>query len=277
MQLKLIYPRWGSDHIPWKKFLNDIKEAGFAGVEIGIPESRIERGRILDMIKDHDLEFIAQHWETQSHSYQDHLKSYQYHLQRLADCKPILVNSHTGKDYFSPKENLQLIETGQEIEKSTGVPITHETHRSRFSYAAHVCKSYLDESKELKLTADLSHWCCVSESLLEDQEETVKQAIRHTYHIHARVGSSQSPQVIDPRDNRYEPELNQFKSWWKSMLLQAIQDGREWITVTPEYGPSPYALYQPLGDKLLGDQWGINHFIAEEIKKIHRELSFTSK
>ncbi|GGZ13072.1 hypothetical protein GCM10007049_01040 [Echinicola pacifica] len=275
MKLKLIYPRWGNDHIPWKKFLKEVKEAGFHGVEIGIPQSKTERDRVLGLIKDLGLDFIAQHWETQSSNFHEHLNSYKHHLIRLAECQPLLINSHTGKDYFSPEYNLQLIDIGHEIEIRTGVPITHETHRSRFLYAAHMGQTYLKGHDSLKLTTDLSHWCCVAESLLEDQPEAVEQAILHTYHLHARVGSSQTAQVIDPRDPRYATELEQFKSWWKSILTNAWNANREWMTVSPEYGPAPYALHSPFSDLPMGDQWEINLFISDEVKKIHQEISDT--
>ncbi len=66
-------------------------------------------------------------------------------------------------------------------------------------YAAHVTKQYIEKYPELKLTLDISHWCNVHESLLQDQQDTVNKALDRTEHIHARIGHQEGPQVNDPR------------------------------------------------------------------------------
>ena len=265
MQLTFIYPRWGSSDLPWAHFLNKIKNAGYQGVEIDLPLENTKKNEICSILKDLELDFVGQHWETKEEDFTKHREHYKRHLYNLVEANPLLVNSHTGMDFFSFSENANLIEMAHEIELETGVPITHETHRSRFSFAAHVCLPYLEEYPFLKLTADLSHWCCVAESMLENQPKAVQKAIAHTYHIHARVGSSQSPQVIDPRDGNYKAELDVFTQWWGLMIKNAEAINRSHITITPEYGPPPYALYKPHTQNLQGNQWEINNFIREKI------------
>ncbi|WP_420322362.1 sugar phosphate isomerase/epimerase family protein [Flagellimonas sp.] len=266
MELKFIYPRWGSAHIPWPEFLKKVKECGYAGVEIDLPLGK-EKQEILSILKDFELDFVGQHWETKATDFETHKEQYKRYLYNLVEGEPLLINSHTGMDFFSFDENAALLSSAFDIEKETGTPITHETHRSRFSFAAHVCRKFLDAFPELKLTSDFSHWCCVAETLLENQLETVELAIKHSFHIHARVGSSQSAQVIDPRSDTYAMELTQFKKWWKQMLLNGQEMGRKYITITPEYGPEPYALLHPNTKQLLADQWEVNQFIKEEIIK----------
>ncbi|HUH47795.1 MAG TPA: hypothetical protein VLZ54_11620 [Arenibacter sp.] len=215
MQLKFIYPRWGSAAIPWPVFLNKVKEAGYHGVEIDLPLDKSKKNEICSLLKDLELEMVAQHWETKEVDFTKHREMYKRHLYNLVEAQPLFVNSHTGMDFYSHTQNSALIEMAHKIEEETGVIITHETHRSRFSYAAHACLPYLEEYPFLKLTSDLSHWCCVAESLLENQTYSVQKAIKHTHHVHARVGSAQSPQVIDPRDENYKNELDIFNDWWR--------------------------------------------------------------
>lgn len=272
MDIKFIYPRWGSADVDWKFFLQNVKVNDYCGVEIDLPFNTIEKSDILLMLKDFKLEFIAQHWQTKDSDFNRHKEKYKRHLYNLAEARPLLINSHTGMDFFSFKQNAELIEMAQKIEEETKVTIAHETHRSRFCYAAHICFKYLEEFPFLKLTSDLSHWCCVAESLLENQKEALQKAIQHTYHIHARVGSSQSPQVIDPRDLTYAEELNQFKKWWLSMIANATSQNRDYISITTEYGPFPYSLYLPNTKESLGNQWEINQFIKNEIKDVLRKL-----
>jgi hypothetical protein len=44
-------------------------------------------------------------------------------------------------------------------------------------FAAPVAKQFIEKNKDLKITFDVSHWCNVSESLLQDQEENVMLAL----------------------------------------------------------------------------------------------------
>ncbi|WP_339707073.1 sugar phosphate isomerase/epimerase [uncultured Kriegella sp.] len=266
MQLKFIYPLWGSAHLELNDFLKKVKKAGYAGIEMDLPLEKKSKEEIVEMVADHGLELVAQHWETKNVNFAEHKAKFERHLYNLAEVEPLFINSHTGLDFFSFAQNAELIELAFSIEQSTGVAITHETHRSRFSFAAHICQSFLKEYPSLKLTSDFSHWCCVAETLLENQEQAVDLAIAHSFHVHARVGSTQSAQVIDPREARYAAELIQFKAWWKRMVGNAAAQGRSFISITPEYGPYPYAQYLPHTNNLLADQWEINQFIRSEIE-----------
>ncbi len=276
MQLKLIYPQWGSAHLKWSHFLKKVKDVGYDGIEIPLPLVKKEKEQIISMVGDYGLEIVAQHWQTKAGDFKTHKTQYLEQLINLAESTPLLVNSHTGMDFFNYDQNAELIQLGLDVEQEYGIPITHETHRSRFSYAAHACKSYLKDFPNLKLTADFAHWTCVAETLLENQTEAVALAIEHTYHIHARVGSAQSPQVIDPTDERYADELAQFKKWWRAMIKNAKQKGRDYITIAPEHGPYPYATHLPHSDVLLADQWNTNQFIRQEIENDCQDLCESS-
>ena len=264
MELKFIYPRWGSAAIDLPLFLDNIKKNGYQGVEIDLPLNASKK-EIAALLKDFEMDFVGQHWETKETNFIKHKEKYKRHLYNLAEESPLLINSHTGMDFFSFEQNSELIELAFAVENETGIVITHETNRSRFSFAAHVSARYLKAYPLLKLTSDFSHWCCVAETLLENQKETIDLAIQHTYHLHARVGSAQSPQVIDPRANTYNVELSQFKKWWLAILKNAQDNDRSFLTITPEYGPLPYALLHPETNALLADQWEINQFIKTEL------------
>ena len=265
MNLKFIYPRWGSSELTWPIFLSKVKEAGYHGVEIDLPINLLKKQKICSLLNDFELDFVAQHWETKEVNFAKHKDKLKRHLYNLAETRPLLINSHTGMDFYSRKQNGILIEMAHQIEEETGIAISHETHRSRFSFAAHSCLPYLEEYPFLKLTSDFSHWCCVAETMLENQTSAIQKAIKHTYHIHARVGSPQSPQVIDPRDENYKNELGQFLKWWGDMLKNAIVTERTYMTVAPEYGPYPYSQYWPNTQMSMGNQWEINQFIRKEI------------
>ena len=268
MEVKFIYLEWGSADLDLSVFLKKVKEAGYDGVELGLPLDENERDTITQKVGEAGLTLVSQHYHTDHSDFKEHKASFEKYLRSLAEAEPLLINSHTGKNYFSFSQNAELLRIALNIEKEYGVVITHETHRSRFSFAAHVCKSFLEEFPSIKLTADLSHWCNVAESMLRDQKEAVRKAIDHTHHIHARVGSTQTAQVIDPRDGNYAAELDIFKKWWAKMYISAKERGLPFITITPEYGPAPYSFYKTGTKEPIADQWEVNQFIRKEIEEL---------
>ena len=70
----------------------------------------------------------------------------------------------------------------------------------------------------MKLIADFSHFCVVSESNLEDQKELLERVLPNIKHIHARVGFEQSPQVNNPFAPEWENHLNRYMNWWKKII-----------------------------------------------------------
>jgi len=91
----------------------------------------------------------------------------------------------------------------------TGIEVLHETHRARCLHTPWRTFEILCERPETKLVFDMSHWCNVCESLLDDQEETLLGLLPAIRHIHARVGHSQGPQVSDPP----EPAESVIEPW----------------------------------------------------------------
>jgi hypothetical protein len=117
--------------------------------------------------------------------------------------------------------------------------------------------------QELQLTLDISHWCNVAESLLQDQGMAVQKAIARTAHIHARVGFEQGPQVFDPADTASVDALNFHLQCWDKIIDRYKQDKRGLLTITTEFGPSPYMPGRQPEDK----QWEYNLYMLKLLKK----------
>jgi hypothetical protein len=188
-------------------------------------------------------------------------------MYSLVSLKPLFINSQTGKDYYTMEQNVSLIKLANDITKETGVEILHETHRGKWSFAAHITHLYLQTAPQLKITLDISHWCNVAESLLEDQEDAVQAAIAQTHHLHARVGFNEGPQVIDPRSPENETILNKHLQWWDSLIALKKQQKTKSFTITPEYGAPPYQQIMPYTGEFLGNQWEINCWMKDLLKK----------
>ena len=169
---------------------------------------------------------------------------------------PNFINSHTGKDHFSFEENCLVIEAIESFSVQNNIPVYHEIHRGRFTFHSATTLSYLEEYPQLKLVGDLSHWCVVSESMLQDQEYILDKIIPHIKHIHARVGFEQAPQVINPFAPEWKSYLDQYLVWWQRIINEhAIMDA---YTITPEFGPYPYMPQNPLSKKPLANQYELN-------------------
>ena len=217
-----------------------------------------------------ELELIAQQYlpplkETFS-EYMERLSAYMLHLISF---DPLLINSHTGKDYFTFEENCQVLDYINSLSKKHKVDIIHETHRGRFLFSTFTARDYFTKYPDLRITADFSHWCCVSESLLEDQQDIVKEAISRTDHIHARVGFENGPQVNHPMAPENNKALKAHLHWWKDIAIDKMKKKKD-LSITTEFGPYPYMQHLPFVNQPIADQWEINLAMK---KKFRRRVS----
>jgi sugar phosphate isomerase/epimerase len=267
MRVLVFAPHWGSNELAPEVFIARVLEAGFDGIEMSLPLDAYERDNWVRLVKDAGLGLIAQQWETVFHARFDaHREALATYLNNACAARPLLVNSHTGKDFYTREQNHDLIALADAISREHGVPVVHEIHRSRFSGHPMLLLPYLAELPRLELTADLSHWCCACESLLEDQEATLAATLPHVRHIHARVGHAQGPQVGDFRAPESQAALEQHLSWWDRIVRLRELAGATSLTMTPEFGPSPYTPSLPYSQALVSDPWELNVAMMKLLK-----------
>lgn len=254
-------------------FIDKVLSAGYEGIEIFLPPATGSFTKeFIESMEDlrsrnPGFIFIAQQLTAPDNdSVDQYINRMEKSLLELAAYQPSFINSHTGKDYFSFDDNCRVIEATLNISSKTGVKILHETHRGRFSFHAATLLPYLEKFPEMELVGDFSHFCTVSESLLQDQKEIIKQIIPHVSHIHARVGHEQSPQVADPFAPEWENHLTLFKNWWQQIIDYKKENGWNHFTITPEFGPAPYMPLVPFTQQPLGNQWEINYKVTHYLK-----------
>ena len=258
-EVLIFAPHWGNAHLNREAFIGKVLEAGFDGIEMSLSMDVAERDAWTAAIDDAGLKLIAQQWETVFHSdFAAHKQAMDNLLRNASAAKPLFVNTHTGKDFYSHAQNNELLDLADKITAETGITIVHEIHRSRFSGHPMLLLPYLEQRPQLALNADLSHWCCACESLLEDQTHILEKVFPHVRHIHARVGHSQGPQVNDFRAPEHAAALQQHLSWWDAIINQQRASGKQQITLTPEFGPSPYTQSLPYTNQVVSDAWELN-------------------
>ena len=138
-----------------------------------------------------------------------------------------------------------------------------ETHRGRYSYSPWLMRDVLLALPELRITADFSHWCVVSERhVLDEEPELLALAARHVHHIQPRVGYNQGPQVPDPRAPEYADALAAHERWWDALWDGMEARGYTSFTATPEFGPDGYLQCAPFTRKPVADLWELNTWIG---------------
>ena len=180
--------------------------------------------------------------------------------------RPLYINCHSGRDYFTFDQNKTFIDHTIKLSEKTGIIICHETHRSRMLFAAPVGRQYIEKVPGLRITFDVSHWCNVSESLLQDQPETVQLTLPRVDHIHARIGHPEGPQVNDPRAPEWDAAVKAHFDWWDKIVEGKKKSGSR-LTILTEFGPPDYMPTLPYTREPLADQWAINVHMMQLLRK----------
>lgn len=262
-QLKVLATNWGFNG-SIDEYCAKVKKEGYDGIEIWWPLEKKDQDALFAALKLNQLEvgFLTAGHES---NYEKNFASFKNMIAAAATNalqKPLYINCHSGRDYFTYEQNKTFIEHTIQLSKETGIKICHETHRSRILFAAPVARHYIETIPGLRITFDVSHWCNVSESLLQDQQETIDLTLPRVDHVHARIGHPEGPQVNDPRAPEWKDAVAAHFAWWDKIVETKKQAG-DVLTVLTEFGPPDYMPTEPYTRKPLADQWAINVYMMK--------------
>ncbi len=267
MKILFCCPQWGYEHLDTEEFFIKVKEAGFDGVDTWLPENPVQRKRFVRLLQEYGLLMVAHQYQAKGNTITDFCRSLEYYLNICMESQPMLINSHSGHDHFTLAEQLSVVDTAAAFAESHGIRIAHETHRGRINFSPGNFRELAQLRPQMKITADLSHWVCVTESYLENFNSELVAAIKKTIHIHARVGFSQGPQIPDPRSVFWKKEVDFFLKLWVDIINFQHSIGATAFTITPEFGPPPYMWSNLIDQSPVADQWAINIFMKDLIKE----------
>jgi sugar phosphate isomerase/epimerase len=251
------------------EFCKKIKAAGYDGIEVWWPTKLEDQKLLFEALKKHKLQvgFLCGGSDS---NFDLHFNQFKTDLEAATNNeyqKPLYINCHSGKDFFSFEENNKIIALTAAQEQKTGIKIYHETHRGRMCFAAHTTRQFLEKNPKMELTLDISHWTNVHESMLENQKETIELALNRTSHIHARVGHEEGPQVNDPRAPEWKYALDKHLQWWDRVIENKEKAGAKRITFLTEFGPPSYLPTLPFTNLPVANQWEINVYMLNLIRK----------
>ncbi|QDU72663.1 sugar phosphate isomerase/epimerase family protein [Mucisphaera calidilacus] len=240
MELQIFRHLWGVPD-PLDVCIPRFVKAGYDGIECASAE-KLPQGVTTDdlrgAIETHNLAYLAQTFTT-GDSVAEHVASFRAELDRVLPLNPVRIGCHSGWDRFPLKDAIDLYRELVRIEADLGIPVGHETHRSRIFYNPWTTRDVLMEVPEVKLVCDFSHWVCVCERIPEEPEVFALAADR-CMHLHARIGYAEGPQVTDPDAPEFAAERAAHEAWWQQIWAVQQERGESVTTVTPEFGPPPY-------------------------------------
>lgn len=266
-QLKILATEWGFPGT-LDEYGAKVREAGYDGIEIWWSLDPQRQKAIFDMLAKYHLEvgFLCAGSESDPAA---HLATFKAMVEGAARNKvqrPLYINCHSGRDWFSYEQNKPFFDFTIALSKETGIRIVHENHRSRILYSAPVARHFIETIPDLRMTFDVSHWCAVHETLLEDQAQTVQMTLDRVDHIHARIGHQEGPQVNDPRAPEWKAAVDAHFAWWDVVLRRKKERG-EVMTILTEFGPPDYMWTLPYTREPLADQWAINVHMLQTLRK----------
>lgn len=266
MRLLFAKSKWELPESGLGEFLARVKHAGFDAAELYLPGVGESDETVRRMHADAGLDLVAQ-IVTDGESPAAHGESLRRLYDRALSCGAVRVNCHTGADWFPFADNIRLFATALGLEAGEEPGICHETHRGRALFSAPETQRFLAEIPALRLTADFSHWQVVHETDdLARQAEAVDAAIGRAWHIHARVGCAQAPQVADARAPEFAPQLETLLGLWRRILQARASDGADFVAITPEFGPPPYQPVAPSTARALADPWAVNLWLRDYLR-----------
>lgn len=267
MNLSMLCTQWGHQHLPLEEFFSKVKAAGYDGIDTWMPEDASERKKFIRLLDEYKLSIVSHQHQAVGNSIEAYCQSLDYYLSISLECAPLLINSHSGRDYFTKDQQLKVIDVVEEFAVKNNVTIAHETHRGRIGFSPYNAIELFRERPGMTITADFSHWTCVTESMLENIPEILEEAIRRTKHLHARVGFIEGPQIPDPRLVAWQEPVDVFYKIWDRIIDHQKSIETKHFTITTEFGPPPYMWTRSDNNEPVSDQWAINEYMMTTLRK----------
>lgn len=249
---------------------------GFDGIEGPIPQADQERQHFKKYLADHELVFISESttggdfsslsdwWIPRpDKTIADHLDDLQWTVNHAAEMGALFVSTMCGYDAWSWSQNVDFFGQALDLERSSGITISFETHRGRSLFNPWITRDLLTEFPQMKLTCDFSHWCVVCERLIDTEWSILELCAERALHIQCRVGYPQHAQVADPRAPEYQAALLAHERWWDLIWQAQTKQGLKQTTMMPEFLWDGYMQTLPYSTMPVADVWEITCWMAQ--------------
>ena len=270
-KLKVFHSLWGFSG-DWHEAIARAKTSGFDGLEVNLLHpslAGLEPLRVVDALKTSQLDLVVELISGGDYV-PDLAISPEQHLAELADqlpkaerLQPERITLIAGSDSWSAAVQDRFLEEVLNLVEACSCPVSLETHRSRSLFNPWTIADRLARHQRLRLTADLSHWCAVSERLMTPELELITAMADRVDHIHARVGHAQGPSVSHPFAPEAGDALEAHRRCWSLFMESQQARGLQQTSITPEFGPDGYLPTLPFTGMPVADLLEINVAMAQ--------------
>jgi sugar phosphate isomerase/epimerase len=202
-----------------------------------------------------------------SRSWQQHVAELDAQLCQAEALQPTRISVITGSDSWDDAMQDEFLNAVLARIDSCGIAVSLETHRSRSLYNPWRLAQLVQQHPGLRLTADISHWCAVSERLMTPELTPIAAIADRVDHIHARVGHAQGPSVSHPFAPEWADALEAHRRCWQLFVQRQRARGQGVTTITPEFGPDGYLPSLPYTAMPVADLDAINTAIAQWLRQ----------
>jgi hypothetical protein len=248
--------------------LADCGNGLFDGVEGPVPLKAPARREFARRLTTAGVPFIAEvvtggGYVPDHRSCERHLEDFRRQAGAACECAPLLLTVLGGCDSWPPGQSAEFFDRATGFARELGVEASFETHRSRPTFNPWATRDLLERLPALRLTGDFSHWCCVCERLVLDEEPELLACLApRIRHLHARVGYAQGPQVPHPAAPEHRAELEAHERWWDAVWSAQAARNQSRITMTAEFGPDGYLHRRPFTGEPAADLDETNRWMA---------------
>jgi sugar phosphate isomerase/epimerase len=248
--------------------ISECCKTGFDGIEGQPPASADARREFQSKLSDAGLAYIAEICTAGGYVPrrvalpEEHLESLKGNAEAAVECHPSFLTIIAGCDAWTIGQSVDFFGRANAIAEEFGVVASFETHRSRSLFTPWAARDILRELPQLKLTCDFSHWCVVCERLIDTEPDILALCADRAYHIHARIGYDQGPQVPHPAAPEFGEALAAHERWWRQIWASQQMRGVAVSTMTPEFGPDGYLHTLPFTKAPVADLPEINAWMA---------------
>ena len=152
------------------------------------------------------------------------------------------------------EDAIPIIRTWLEMADDIGMPIKFETHRDCITNDMFMTLQLLDAIPELRLTADLSHYCLnreMSAPITAQNQAWIQQLLERSDSFQGRISSHEQIQLPlhFPQTRKW---IGIFKDWWKRGFRswRTRAGDNETLIFLCELGPPEYAFTDANNEEL---------------------------
>ena len=263
MQLAVFRALWGMTGTLEEQF-DRIAEAGYDGVEGFLAASSLTAAQFSAMVAQRGLKLIMAGGVEKKEDLEPTLKT-------LAEYQPIKIGLQGGRDCMTRDQGglftRKRCASSSRSASRFRMRRIADAHCSRPGTPLFTCAK-CRRSSSWRITA-IGSTC--ANGCRTISRHAVDVANAHVFHVHARVGYEEGPQVPDPSAPEYASQLAWHEKQWTAIIRARQQAGDTLMTVTPEYGPPGYLHTLPHTNVPVADLWNVCLWGAQRFRQLFAE------